>query len=84
MRLMLCINFHLTRHVGACRWILAGLFAVLGTLDQVVNLTSDLPFNRTMTKAVLEIKVLLVLVVFVVAYFKFTWSLFGREEKVIK
>lgn len=56
-------------------YILAGLFAVLGTLEQVIDLTAELPFSRKMTKAEMELKVLLVLLVFVVAYFKFTWSL---------
>ena len=56
-------------------YIMAGLFAVLGTMDQLVDLTSDLPFNKNVSKGLLEFKVLLVLTVFVVAYFKFTWSL---------
>lgn len=56
-------------------YIMAGLFAVLGTLEQVMTLASDLPFSDGMTKAEMEIKLLLVLAVFIVAYFKFTWSL---------
>ena len=56
-------------------YIVAGLFALLGTLDQVINLTTDLSFGREISRGVMEVKVLLVLAVFVVAYFKFTWSL---------
>lgn len=56
-------------------YIIAGLFALLGTLDQLVNITSDLPFTHDVSRGVMEVKVLLVLIVFVVAYFKFTWSL---------
>lgn len=56
-------------------YIMAGLFAVLGTMDQLVDITADLPFNKNVSRSSLELKVLLVLTVFVVAYFKFTWSL---------
>jgi uncharacterized membrane protein len=64
-----------TFYANTTIYIIAGLFAVLGTMDQLVNLTSDLPFTRGVSRGVLELKVLLVLSVFVVAYFKFTWSL---------
>ena len=40
-----------------------------------MNITSDLPFTHDVSRGVMEVKVLLVLIVFVVAYFKFTWSL---------
>jgi uncharacterized membrane protein len=56
-------------------YVIAGLFALLGTLDRLVNITSDLPFAHDVSRGVLEAKVLLMLTVFVVAYFKFTWSL---------
>ncbi|MDX1668686.1 MAG: DUF599 domain-containing protein, partial [Limnobacter sp.] len=56
-------------------YIMAGLLAVLGTLEQVMAVTSDLAFSKGMTKAEMELKLLLVLGVFIVAYFKFTWSL---------
>ena len=56
-------------------YIIAGLFAVLGTLDKVVSVTADFPFAREVTRDLLELKLLLLSGVFVVAYFKFTWSL---------
>lgn len=56
-------------------YIIAGLLAVLGTLDQVISLTADLPFARATSRAVWELKLLLLLGSFVFAYFKFTWSL---------
>lgn len=56
-------------------YIIAGLFAVLGTLDKVVSVTADFPFAREVTRDLLELKLLLLFGVFVVAYFKFTWSL---------
>lgn len=64
-----------TFYANTTIYIIAGLFALLGTLDQLVNITSDLPFSREVSRGLMEIKVLLVLTVFVVAYFKFTWSL---------
>ncbi|GAB4057549.1 DUF599 domain-containing protein [Uliginosibacterium sediminicola] len=62
-------------------YIIAGLFATLGALDQFVTTASELPFARAITREMLEIKLLLLITVFVVAYFKFTWSL--REFNVL-
>jgi uncharacterized membrane protein len=56
-------------------YIIAGLFAVLGTLDKVVSVAADFPFAREVSRDLLELKLLLLFGVFVVAYFKFTWSL---------
>lgn len=64
-----------TFYANTTIYIIAGLFALLGALDQLVNIASDLPFSREVSRGLMEIKVLLVLTVFVVAYFKFTWSL---------
>lgn len=64
-----------TFYANTTIYIIAGLFALLGTLDQVMHLTADLPFSQSVSRGLMEIKVLLVLLVFVVAYFKFTWSL---------
>ena len=56
-------------------YIIAGLFALLGTLDKVINIAADLPFSRHVVPEVVELKLMALLVIFVVAYFKFTWSL---------
>ncbi len=56
-------------------YIIAGLLAVMGTLDKVISVTSDLPFAREVSRELWEVKILLLLAVFVVAYFKFTWSI---------
>ena len=56
-------------------YIIAALMAVLGTLDKVVKLAADLPFGETVGQDLTEAKILLLLVVFVIAYFKITWSL---------
>ncbi len=56
-------------------YIIAGLFALLGTLDKVINIAADLPFSRHVVPEVVEMKLMVLLVIFVIAYFKFTWSL---------
>ena len=56
-------------------YIIAGLIAVAGTLDQLISFTKDLPFARETTRAVLEAKLFLMIGIFVFAYFKFTWAL---------
>lgn len=56
-------------------YIIAGLLAVLGTLDKVISVTAELPFAREVSRELWEVKVLLLIAVFVVAYFKFTWSI---------
>ncbi len=56
-------------------YIIAALFAALGTLDQLISMASELPFSRALSREATELKLLVLLGVFVVAYFKFTWSL---------
>ena len=52
-----------------------GLLALLGTMDKLIDAASDLPFAKHVSRDVWEVKLLLLLTVFIVAYFKFTWSL---------
>jgi uncharacterized membrane protein len=56
-------------------YVIAGLLALLGTMDRLIDVASDLPFARHVSREVWEVKLLLLLMVFIVAYFKFTWSL---------
>jgi uncharacterized membrane protein len=56
-------------------YIIAALFAALGTLDQLMSTASELPFSPVLSREAMELKLLILLAVFVVAYFKFTWSL---------
>ena len=56
-------------------YIIAGLLALLGTLDKVISIAADMPFARGVSHNVVELKLLLLLGVFVVAYFKVTWAL---------
>ncbi|MDH5747776.1 MAG: DUF599 domain-containing protein [Rhodospirillales bacterium] len=56
-------------------FILAGLLAILGSVDEARAILMTLPFTVETTRAMWEIKVLLLLVIFVYAFFKFAWSL---------
>ena len=64
--LMQSVSFYASTTI----YITAGLLAVLGALDQVIRFAADLPFARETSRAVSEVKLLLLLTVFVVAYFK--------------
>ena len=62
-------------------YIIAGMLAILGALDQFMTAAGQLPFSGVSNKEVLEIKLLLLMSIFVYAYFKFTWAL--REFNVL-
>lgn len=55
--------------------ILGGLLALLGTTEKVVAVMQGLPFSARTAEEVWEIKILLLVGIFVYAFFKFTWSL---------
>ncbi|MEM5535527.1 DUF599 family protein [Neptuniibacter pectenicola] len=55
--------------------ILAGLMTVLGSTQQVIDVVSDIPFAAKATSGEWELKILLMITLFVYAFFKFTWSL---------
>jgi uncharacterized membrane protein len=55
--------------------ILGGLAALLGTTDRVIDVAADLPFARHESGLVWLAKIILLIVVFVNAFFKFTWSI---------
>jgi uncharacterized membrane protein len=53
--------------------ILGGLVALLGTTETAMDVVSDLPFTRKESELVWRIKIILLILVFVYAFFKFTW-----------
>lgn len=69
--LMRSVSFYASTTI----YIIAGLFALMGTVDKIEIFTADLPFARNDDHAFIQIKILLLIVVFITAYFKFTWSL---------
>lgn len=56
-------------------YIVAGLMAVWGTLDKVIDVAEALPFAREVARELWEIKLVVLVGVYIFAYFKFTWSL---------
>jgi uncharacterized membrane protein len=55
-------------------FIIAGLIAVLGARDQAMAVLSELPFAVESRALLWDLKVLLLVVLFVYAFFKFTWA----------
>lgn len=55
--------------------IVAGLITLLGAVDKLAALSTQLPFVVQASQLVWEVKVLMLLFVFVYAFFKFIWSL---------
>ena len=54
--------------------VLGGLLAVLGTSEKATELVKDLPFTARTSMLVFDIKIMVLLAVFVYAFFRFTWS----------
>ena len=54
-------------------FILAGVVAILGALDPARDLLSELSFVVTASRAMWEMKLLLLLMIFIYAFFKFAW-----------
>ncbi len=55
--------------------IVGGLLAVLGTTQKASELVREIPFAALTSALVFDLKVVLLLVIFVYAFFRFTWSM---------
>lgn len=55
--------------------IIGGLLALLGTTDKAAEFVREIPFAARTSMLVFELKVLVLLGVFVNAFFRFTWSM---------
>lgn len=55
--------------------ILAGLFAMIGAVEQAVEIFSNLPFLQSMSSFSWMLKTSTLLIIFVYAFFKFGWSI---------
>jgi len=56
-------------------FILVGLVAVLGSGEKVMSVSARLPFNVGVGEHAWEAKLIILLVLFIYAFFKFSWSL---------
>eukprot|EP01093_Parvamoeba_rugata_P008786 TRINITY_DN2488_c0_g3_i1.p1 TRINITY_DN2488_c0_g3~~TRINITY_DN2488_c0_g3_i1.p1 ORF type:complete len:178 (-),score=10.07 TRINITY_DN2488_c0_g3_i1:74-607(-) len=54
--------------------VLIGLVALLGYTDKAIETVAALPFAAITTPGVWECKVVLLIVIFIYAFFKFTWA----------
>jgi uncharacterized membrane protein len=55
--------------------ILGALIALMGYVQQALQVVSDLPFTVQASHRLLEIKTLLLVLIFVYAFFKFSWAI---------
>lgn len=55
--------------------ILASTIALMGVGDEVLSLSKNIPYAETTTKILWVLKVLVLIAVFMFAFFKFTWSI---------
>ncbi len=65
--------------------VLAGLVTLLTSADAVMGMLSDIPFSDYSSRGEWELKVLLLVLMFIYAFFKFTWALrqFGLVSVMI-
>ncbi len=55
--------------------IIGGLFALLGTTDRASELVREIPFAVQTSVLIFDLKVLLMIGIFVYAFFRFSWSM---------
>lgn len=55
--------------------VIGGLFAVLGATDKAAELVREIPFAVRTTVLVFDLKVLVLIGIFVHAFFRFSWSM---------
>lgn len=55
--------------------IVGALFALLGTTDKASELMSEIPFAQASTLLAFELKILVLIAVFVYSFFRFSWSM---------
>ena len=55
--------------------IIGGLLAMLGTSESASTLVRDIPFAARTSNLVFDMKLLLMLAIFVYSFFRFTWSM---------
>ena len=55
--------------------VIGGLFALLGTADKATQIVNEIPFTQATSIFVFEFKVLVMVGIFVYAFFRFTWCM---------
>ena len=54
--------------------VIGGLVAMLGATDQAIRVLGDIPFVTKPSRTVWELKLLMLITIFIYAFFKFAWS----------
>ncbi|GAA0851550.1 DUF599 domain-containing protein [Marinobacter szutsaonensis] len=60
---------------SSCLLILAGIITALGYTSEAMEVFAAMPFSAMPTREIWELRLVVLLVVFVYAFFKFTWSM---------
>ncbi|AOY87990.1 hypothetical protein BKP64_07290 [Marinobacter salinus] len=60
---------------SSCLLILAGIITALGYTSEAMEVFSTMPFSAVPSREIWELRLVVLLVVFVYAFFKFTWSM---------
>jgi uncharacterized membrane protein len=60
---------------SSCLLILAGIITALGYTQQVMEVFSIMPFGTLPSRQIFEMRMILLMVIFIYAFFKFTWSM---------
>lgn len=60
---------------SSCLLILAGIITALGYTEQVMEVFGTMPFGALPSREIWELRMVVLLVVFIYAFFKFTWSM---------
>ncbi len=55
--------------------VIGGLLALLGTSDKAVELAREIPFVARTSSLVFDVKIITLIVIFVFAFFRFSWSM---------
>ncbi|MBS7806461.1 DUF599 domain-containing protein [Variovorax sp. PCZ-1] len=55
--------------------VIGGLFALLGSTDKATELVRDIPFAQRTSVLIFDLKVLVMISIFVFSFFRFSWSM---------
>ncbi len=55
--------------------VIGGLFALLGSTDKAAEMVSDIPFAVRTSVLIFDLKVLVMISIFVFSFFRFSWSM---------
>lgn len=59
---------------SACIFAIGGCFALLGSAERIATISADLPFYEGLDRALVELKLLGLVLIFAYAFFKFGWA----------